>query len=142
MVQVVFYEKPGCINNTRQKQLLIASGHEVEARNLLTEAWTATQLQAFFVGLEVVDWFNRAAPRIKSGEVNPAGLQADAALALMLDDPLLIRRPLMKAAGGCMAGFEPDRVQAWIGLILPELTPDLQTCPKADKPHACGTYQA
>lgn len=140
MVHIVFYEKPGCINNTRQKQLLAASGHEVEARNLLTEAWTATQLQAFFKGLAVPDWFNKAAPRIKSGEVKPESLDADAALALMLDDPLLIRRPLMQAQGDCMAGFDPDRVKAWIGLALPESTPDLQACPKADKPHPCSVH--
>jgi hypothetical protein len=29
MATVHFYEKPGCINNTRQKKILAAAGHEV-----------------------------------------------------------------------------------------------------------------
>ncbi|MBI1424317.1 MAG: hypothetical protein GC149_12685 [Gammaproteobacteria bacterium] len=39
MAEIVFYEKPGCGNNTRQKALLAAAGHHVIARNLLTEPW-------------------------------------------------------------------------------------------------------
>ena len=40
MASVLFFEKPGCVNNTRQKALLAASGHSVWARNLLAEKWT------------------------------------------------------------------------------------------------------
>jgi nitrogenase-associated protein len=71
MATVIFYEKPGCVNNTKQKTLLKAAGHTVNARNLLTEAWTADRLQQFFGQLPVVEWFNRTAPLIKSGEVIP-----------------------------------------------------------------------
>ena len=42
----------------------------VEARNLLTEAWTATKLRSFFGDLPVSAWFNRTAPSIKSGEID------------------------------------------------------------------------
>ena len=48
MATVTFYEKPGCINNTRQKKLLAAAGHQVVAKNLLTEVWQAERLRAFF----------------------------------------------------------------------------------------------
>lgn len=41
MSEVIFYEKPGCANNTRQKSLLQAAGYEIEARNLLKYSWTA-----------------------------------------------------------------------------------------------------
>ena len=34
----------------------------------------------------------------------------------MLADPLLIRRPLMESGGRREAGFQPERVAAWIGL--------------------------
>lgn len=36
MATVIFYEKPGCINNTKQKARLLAAGHEVQAHNLLS----------------------------------------------------------------------------------------------------------
>ena len=119
MADIIFYEKPGCAGNTRQKRLLIQAGHRLEVRNLLTEPWTAERLQAFFGDLPVAKWFNLAAPRVKSGEVQPAALTAEQALRLMLNEPLLIRRPLMERhqAGEPlrMAGFDITTVNAWIG---------------------------
>ena len=38
MAKIIFYEKPGCGGNARQKALLLASGHELEVRNLLGQA--------------------------------------------------------------------------------------------------------
>ena len=98
MADVIFYEKPGCINNTRQKAILMALGHRVVARNLLMEPWSAERLRTFFGRLPVAEWFNASAPRIKSGEVLPQSLDEPQALAAMIADALLIRRPLMKPA--------------------------------------------
>jgi nitrogenase-associated protein len=131
MAVISFFEKPGCANNTRQKRILAAAGHVVVARSLLAEAWTAERLQSFFAGRPVAEWFNRAAPRVKSGEVVPEVLAADAALALMLADPLLIRRPLMEVDGQRMAGFDQDLVHAWVGLSPNgDLSEDVQSCRK------------
>ena len=47
MAVVTFYEKPGCKGNLRQKTLLAAAGHTVQAKSLKTEAWTADRLLAF-----------------------------------------------------------------------------------------------
>ena len=116
MSTVIFYEKPGCGNNTKQKLWLAASGHTVLAKNLLTEKWSETRLRAFFGNLHVVQWFNPAAPKIKSGEVDPAKLDAQTALAMMLVDPLLIRRPLMEVDGVFCTGFDAKAVDSWIGL--------------------------
>jgi hypothetical protein len=44
---------------------------EVQSHNLLTEAWTAERLRLCFGELPVAEWFNRAAPGVKSGEVVP-----------------------------------------------------------------------
>jgi nitrogenase-associated protein len=129
MTTLIFYEKPGCANNARQKLLLRNAGHEVVAKNLLAEPWTAERLCDFFVGLPVTDWFNRAAPRVKSGEIVPERVDADTALALMLAEPLLIRRPLMECDGKRIAGFDAERVAAWIGApLVREEHGDLQTC--------------
>ena len=117
MAHVIFWEKPGCAGNARQKALLVRSGHTLDARNLLSEPWTAAVLRAFFAGRPVSEWFNKSSPRVKKGEVRPEALDEAAALTLMLADPLLIRRPLMESGGRREAGFQPERVAAWIGLI-------------------------
>ncbi|HEY6093784.1 MAG TPA: ArsC/Spx/MgsR family protein [Gallionellaceae bacterium] len=129
MATITFYEKPGCGNNTKQKALLTAAGHQVEARNMLTHPWSAAELLEFFGQRPVAEWFNRAAPRIKSGEVVPEALDATSALHLLLQDHLLIRRPLIASGGRKEIGFDPDLIHAWLGL-----TPtgqDLESCPRA-----------
>ena len=99
MATVIFYEKPGCGTNARQKRLLEAAGHTVVAKNLLAEPWTAERLQGFFADTPIASWFNPAAPRVKSGAVDPETIDAAGALSLMLSEPLLIRRPLIEADG-------------------------------------------
>ncbi|WP_455222656.1 ArsC/Spx/MgsR family protein [Kaarinaea lacus] len=129
MADVIFYEKPGCINNTRQKKLLKEAGYQLEERNLLTEPWTAARLLAFFNNLPVNAWFNRSAPAVKSGEIEPDMLTAEQAIQCMLADPLLIRRPLMEVGDRKYVGFEAEQVN---GFLKPGLAIDneLEICPK------------
>ena len=115
MAEVQFYQKPGCATNRRQIRALQAAGHSVTARNLLTEPWTAEHLRGFFGETPVASWFNPAAPRVKSGEINPNISDAAKALALMLADPLLIRRPLIEANGSRCAGFDREPVISLLG---------------------------
>lgn len=134
MAVVTFWEKPGCGNNTRQKALLSASGHTVLARSLLTEPWEAARLRSFFGDRPVADWFNRASPRVKAGEIVPETMTEPAALAAMLADPLLVRRPLMEVEGRREVGFDTDRVAAWIGLATPPARMS-EACLEGDAPH-------
>jgi len=116
MAKIRFFEKPGCINNARQKTLLEAAGHTVDARNLLAYHWKAAELRAFFGDRPIVEWFNLSAPRIKSGEMLPGQLDEGSALTLMSADPLFIRRPLMHSGERRMSGFDPVSVEpgsAW-----------------------------
>jgi nitrogenase-associated protein len=131
MAVIVFYEKPGCSNNTRQKQVLSQSGHDVVALDIRVQPWTPATLRSFFGDKPVADWFNRAAPRVKSGAVVPEKMQAEEALAEMCLDPLLIRRPLMESDGSRMVGFDETAVAAWVGLSG-RGEPIPETCPRSD----------
>ncbi|MFG1416300.1 ArsC/Spx/MgsR family protein [Xanthobacter sp. V0B-10] len=115
MANVVFYEKPGCGTNARQKLMLANAGHALEVRSLLAEPWTAGRLKSFFGDTPVASWFNPAAPAVKSGAVDPAAMEAEAALALMVEQPILIRRPLVEADGARCAGFDREPVLSLIG---------------------------
>ena len=145
MANVIFYEKPGCAGNARQKALLASAGHDVIVRDLLSEPWTAERLRAFFNIRPVAEWFNRAAPRVKSGEVVPEQLDEAGALALMLKEPLLIRRPLLQVDNRCEVGFEPAIVDQWIGLgqagetATPPPANGWETCTKPVHAKACAT---
>ncbi|WP_455232829.1 ArsC/Spx/MgsR family protein [Geopseudomonas aromaticivorans] len=116
MTNMVFYEKPGCASNRRQKQQLRAAGFELQVRDLLGEPWTRELLRPFFAERPVAEWFNRAAPAVKSGAIDPQQLDAEQALALLLAQPLLIRRPLISCGSLRMAGFDAQALNA----LLPE----------------------
>ncbi|MQY52170.1 hypothetical protein HCX48_09800 [Rhodocyclus tenuis] len=132
MAHITFYEKSGCSGNARQKALLIAAGHEVLARDLRKEAWSRERLLAFFGTRPVAQWFNRNAPAVKSGEIVPETLTAEAAMALLLREPLLIRRPLLEVGETRQVGFDPVAIDAWIG--LGEACPaDIDTCRHGDE---------
>ncbi|XHU96282.1 MAG: hypothetical protein JJP05_02175 [cyanobacterium endosymbiont of Rhopalodia gibba] len=130
MTNIIFYEKPGCINNTKQKKLLWSAGHTLDIRNLLTTSWTLEKLRPFFGDRPVQEWFNPTAPRIKSGEIVPRKLDEKTALNLMIADPLLIRRPLIQVEEVFQVGFDVEQIDSWIGLnSLSTKIEDLETCP-------------
>ncbi len=112
---VVFYEKTGCITNRRQKRLLLKAGYDVDVRDLRHVAWDHAELGSFFEGLPVQHCFNTAAPQVKSGEVNPSAYTKEEAIALMIETPLLIRRPLLSTDKGRGCGFEGETL-ARLGL--------------------------
>ncbi|MCC8940997.1 arsenate reductase family protein [Bradyrhizobium sp. Arg62] len=115
MATIIFYRKPGCATNEWQIQALKAAGHDVIAKDILMEPWRSEELRRFFGNMPVASWFNRAAPRIKSGEVNPDTIDAACALALMVGDPLLIKRPLINVDGTRCAGFDHEPVLSLLG---------------------------
>jgi nitrogenase-associated protein len=132
MADVDFWEKPGCINNARQKRLLREAGHNLRVHDLLTVPWNAERLRPFFAGLPVAEWFNRGAPAVKSGRVRPDALDEAEALRLMARDPLLIRRPLMQVGNERRAGFDASAVDRWVGLTPGAVSgrSDLESCPR------------
>lgn len=130
MAQVIFYERTGCINNAKQKALLWASGHEVLAYNIFDTSWTAAKLRPFFGDRPIPEWFNKTAPQIKLGEIIPENLDEATALRLMIEDPSLIRRPLIQVGDVYQIGFNRPQIDAWIGLSSPKGFEKLETCPR------------
>jgi hypothetical protein len=132
MATIIFYEKPRCATNARQRKVLESAGHHLIVRDLLTERWTAERLTDFLADLPVGRWFNPAAPLIKSGAIDPNRLSSEQALALLLADPLLIKRPLIEIGDVRIAGFDTQRLQASILLEQPADAKELQLCSRVN----------
>ncbi len=143
MTTITFWEKPDCGGNARQRAILEAAGHTLIVKSILAEPWTRQRLFDFFEGLPVAHWFNRAAAEVKSGEIVPEMMDATTAVSLMVNYPLLIRRPLMQRDDGSThVGFVLEEVEAWVGLgdawpaEVPRQTPaNLEGC--MSKGEAC-----
>ncbi|MET0065375.1 MAG: ArsC/Spx/MgsR family protein [Candidatus Thiodiazotropha sp.] len=133
MSELVFYEKPGCVGNNRQKAILREHGILFEVRDLLSAPWTADTLRSFFSDTPVNQWFNDSAPRVKNGDIAIDKMDEESALQLMVDDPILIRRPLMSCDGLKQSGFVPGPVLDHLGIRL-DAEQDLQSCPRVSDP--------
>jgi len=130
MAKIIFWEKPGCQGNRRQKEILLASGHQLEVRNLLTDPWRQDSLVQFFGNRPVAEWFNPTSPKVKSGELVPAKITPEEALEMMVAEPLLIVRPLMQVGKQRLAGFDVAEVHNWVGLALDSVGErDPKNCP-------------
>lgn len=140
MADVVFFQKMTCGGNARQRAALVAAGHRVVSRDLLAEPWTAESLSPFLRDLAPADWFNRSAKRVKEGEVVPEALDREAALALLLADPALIRRPLIESGDRRMVGWNAEAINAWLGLTDAASTVG-ESCPRHQGGHAEGACQ-
>jgi nitrogenase-associated protein len=147
-IRVQFYQKPGCINNRKQLNWLREAGIEPQVEDLLSTQWTAVSLRPFFTDKPVADWFNRTAPAVKQGEIVPAQLDESAALAAMLANPVLIRRPLIcaqhpqQAQRLYMSGFDLAALLHWLGqtdAVSERVPSDIEICSKHPGAPSCAT---
>lgn len=118
---VVFYEKPFCAANAKQKQILRSSGCTLIERNLLEHGLDSEGLRSFMEDMSVGEWFNPAAPAIKNGEIFPNGLDEEEAMKLLMSDPILIRRPLMIIGTEKLCGFDAAKVAEILDRTVEEM---------------------
>lgn len=127
MANIVFFEKPGCINNEKQKKVLMDAGHTLECKNILQHPWSKEELLRFVSGKEPTAMMNHTAPDIKSGKIIPEKLEFLEALDLMLATPLLIKRPLISVDDLYLQGFTEKELQPYLGDW--DGKEDIVTCP-------------
>jgi len=118
MTLVLFYEKPGCTTNARQKKSLYEAGCTLIVQNLLELNMGTEELRTYLEPLPVQQWFNPNAPAVKSGQVDPSSFDDETALVTLLNDPILIHRPLISINGQRMCGFDQKRIETMIGKPL------------------------
>jgi nitrogenase-associated protein len=116
MSLILFFEKPGCRNNDRQKAMLVLSGNTVESINLLEHPWTREELGRYLGNKPMHECFNPSAPAIKSGEIDPMDYSIEETLDMMIRDPVLIKRPLMKIGNHHIQGFDTAALRKIISL--------------------------
>lgn len=127
MVTIIFYEKPGCINGEKQKSILKTAGHTLLCKDILAHPWSKEEILPFVSGKEPLTMMNPTAPDIKNGTIIPAKLSFDEAVQLMINSPILIKRPLIEVDGLFIQGFLDERLQKYLGDW--DQKEDVITCP-------------
>ena len=127
MARIQFFEKPQCINGEKQKRILTEAGHDLECINILTHLWSAEELSPFIKGKEPKDFMNHTAPAVKKGEIVPEELDYETAVAMMVAEPILIKRPLIRVDEMSIQGFTDTRLKPYLGSW--DGSEDVVTCP-------------
>jgi len=115
---IIFYEKPGCATNKKQKKILRDAGCTVIERNLMEHGMSPDELGDFIKHRPFNEWFNPNAPQIKTGHVNPQRLTKKEAFNLLFIDPILIRRPLMIIKDKRISGFKQSQIENLLNISL------------------------
>jgi arsenate reductase (glutaredoxin) len=107
---VIFFEKPGCMGNAKQKTLLDLYNIRYKTEDILSYPWTKEFLEEFFKDIPKEKIYNPFAPQIKSKEIEPKNLTKDQLVELMLESPILIKRPLLIVGEHKLCGFSIEMI--------------------------------
>jgi nitrogenase-associated protein len=110
MIPILFYEKIGCENNTKQKKRLVDYGFQVISTDLLKTNFSKEQLLNFFTGKSIKDCINPNAPLIKNKQLDVNNTSEEDLLNLMISNPILIKRPLIAIGSNKFCGFDLNKI--------------------------------
>lgn len=117
---VLFVEYPRCSTCRKAKKWL--DGHEVayEDRHIVEQNPSADELRAWIVAsdLPVRRFFNTSGKRYRELGMKDrfaAGITEDECIALLAEDGMLVKRPLVVGEGFCLVGFNEEQ---WAGRLL------------------------
>ena len=85
---------------------------ELDERDYAKAPLGTAELKALFAGRDPRDFLNSKSPTFKAMGLKGKTLTADQALKLMVQEPNLIKRPLVIAGNVLIAGFDRDRLRA------------------------------
>jgi arsenate reductase-like glutaredoxin family protein len=85
---------------------------ELDERDYAKQPLGVAELKALFAGRDPRDFLNSKSPAFKAMGLKNKELSAAAALALMVKEPNLIKRPLTVAGSEIIAGFDRERLRA------------------------------
>jgi Spx/MgsR family transcriptional regulator len=114
---LMFYGIPNCDTVKKARAWLDAAGLAHAFHNYKQAGIDAASLERWCdaLGWEVV--LNRSGTTFRAlPEADKAGLDQARAIALMLAQPSMIRRPILEGPGVLLAGFRPDQWAKALGL--------------------------
>lgn len=125
---VHFFEKKGCTTNAKQKKLLSSWGVVLKEEDLLRYPFSKKTLKMFLEKAPINAWFNPNAPDIKSKKIDTSKLDDEEAIALLLKNPILIKRPLMIFKGRYILGFDEQAIAKLLGKKVSPLPEHFSAC--------------
>jgi arsenate reductase len=111
-VSVTIYHNPRCSKSRATLQLLEARGIKPKIVEYLKTPPSAAEIKAILkkLGLKPHDLMRKNEPRYAELRLKDLDLDEDALIALMVENPILIERPIVVAGGKAAIGRPPEKV--------------------------------
>ena len=93
--KVEYYYYKGCSTCTRVKSWLLGQHVDVTARDFFANRFSEDELRSLIGERPIRDYFSWVSPSFRKLGVSRESLDDDRLVSLMLDEPRLIRRPLI-----------------------------------------------
>ena len=94
--------------------MLLQKGLELKKKNFFKEPFTESELQGLAAPVGLSHLFAWRSPSLKELGLEGRELSEAEMLALMLQEPRLVRRPLARVGGRLLVGANPKAVEAFL----------------------------
>ena len=106
-----FIWKSTCTTCRDARAFLRGLGAKLDERDYARARLTATELESLFKGRYARDFINPRSPAYKAMALAGKALTPPDAIALMVREPNLLKRPIVVVGGEMIAGFDRDRIR-------------------------------
>ena len=109
---VTLYHNPRCSKSRQTLQLLEARGVKPKIVEYLNEPPSTAELRAILskLGMKPRDLLRRGEARYAELKLNERALSDDALIELMVENPILIERPIVVSGNKAAIGRPPEKV--------------------------------
>ena len=113
MKKIRFIWKSTCTTCRDARNFLLKDlGAELDERNYARVPLSADELKDLFAGRDPRDFLNPRSPAFKAMGLAGKSLTVEQAFALMVQEPNLIKRPIVVVGKQIIAGFDRDRLRS------------------------------
>lgn len=112
MKRVTLYTKTGCTSCLKARQYLLGQGVHYTERDIFKHPLTETELREMAKRRPLRELFSFRSPSAKALGLLDRELSDEEMLSFMLQEPRLIRRPLITTPDQVEVGFKAPQVQA------------------------------
>ena len=112
MKRVTLYTKTGCTTCIKARQFLLNQGVHYTERDIFKHPLSELELRALVAHRPIEEIFSKRSPSVKALGLEGRQLDADEMMTYMLQEPRLIRRPLLIQGDRLAVGFSPEQTLA------------------------------
>jgi Spx/MgsR family transcriptional regulator len=113
--RVTLFTKSGCTTCIKARQFLLRQGVNYTERDIFKHPFSEIELRAIVAKRPVKEIFSYRSPSVKAMGLDVERMSDEELIQVMLQEPRLIRRPLLTSGPSVVIGFDENELLATLG---------------------------